>query len=436
VTVTTTAEPAGANTVSGGGIFARGKTVTLQAQPAADFVEWRIAGSAVSTANPYSFTETEDRMVTGVFSQPATILITGLQQDFDGTAKPATVTTVPTGLATEVTYNGSSTVPSGIGTYTVRAVVTDRFYRGEATAQMTIKLPDTTGPVLADWTYGPVVFADGLPVSKGDRVSASATDPAGVSRVEFYVRAPGSSLDLFLGSSTTAPSYSAFWNAGATLVDGVYVMTVKAFDMLGNVTTESRTVNLTLPPPVAPVITFPANNSAVTTATTETRGTAAADATLKLYRNGVVVFSGFPNPDGTFAVSVPLVAGQNLVYAESSNRAGVGPASNQLTITSQTTLPELTLTLADPSVTEGGSVVAAVTLDAPLALPLTVAFTSSSSRVSAPSSLIVPAGETFKGFTIQAMQNQSIDLPVTVSFTASAAGFIASSSLSDLGFQG
>jgi len=52
-------------------------------------------------------------------ASPATISVTGLDQAYDGTPRPVTVTTDPSGLDTVVTYDGGSTVPTDAGTYAV-----------------------------------------------------------------------------------------------------------------------------------------------------------------------------------------------------------------------------------------------------------------------------------------------------------------------------
>jgi len=67
VTVTTAVSPAGTGSVTGGGVYAHGATVTLTATPAFgyDFVEW----SNGETANPYTFTVTEDITLTALFGE-------------------------------------------------------------------------------------------------------------------------------------------------------------------------------------------------------------------------------------------------------------------------------------------------------------------------------------------------------------------------------
>jgi len=63
----------------------------------------------------------------------ATVTLGGLYQAYDGAARPVTVTTVPAGLATTVTYGGSATVPVVPGNYAVSAVINDTNYTGQAT---------------------------------------------------------------------------------------------------------------------------------------------------------------------------------------------------------------------------------------------------------------------------------------------------------------
>lgn len=57
---------------------------------------------------------------------------------YDGTPKLPTVTTDPSGLPVAVTFNGSTTPPTGPGTYAVVATVTDPNYRGTTTGTLVI----------------------------------------------------------------------------------------------------------------------------------------------------------------------------------------------------------------------------------------------------------------------------------------------------------
>ncbi|MGB8715757.1 MAG: MBG domain-containing protein [Rhodanobacteraceae bacterium] len=62
----------------------------------------------------------------------ASVSLSDLTQVHDGNAKPVTVSTTPSGLAVDVTYDGSSTVPSAVGNYVVAATVNDPDYQGSA----------------------------------------------------------------------------------------------------------------------------------------------------------------------------------------------------------------------------------------------------------------------------------------------------------------
>jgi hypothetical protein len=68
----------------------------------------------------------------------ATVLLDGLVQTYDGSPKPVIVTTFPEGLEVEVTYDGSTSVPHEIGSYTVQAIVGDSNYTGSASGILLI----------------------------------------------------------------------------------------------------------------------------------------------------------------------------------------------------------------------------------------------------------------------------------------------------------
>ena len=68
----------------------------------------------------------------------ATVTLGNLSQMFDGQPKPPTVTTVPDGLAVDVTYNGSTTLPITTGSYAVVTTVNDTDYQGTASGTLVI----------------------------------------------------------------------------------------------------------------------------------------------------------------------------------------------------------------------------------------------------------------------------------------------------------
>ena len=79
----------------------------------------------------------------------ATVLLGNLTQVYQGYVRPVTVTTIPAGLQTSVTYSGSQNVsspPTGEGTYGVFATITDPNYSGYANAVLTVEPGPTPQP--------------------------------------------------------------------------------------------------------------------------------------------------------------------------------------------------------------------------------------------------------------------------------------------------
>jgi 2',3'-cyclic-nucleotide 2'-phosphodiesterase (5'-nucleotidase family) len=72
------------------------------------------------------------------YTTDAYVTLGNLSQTYDGTSKAAGVTTVPPGLATDVTYNGSFSVPVHAGSYAVAATVTQAQYTGSASGTLTV----------------------------------------------------------------------------------------------------------------------------------------------------------------------------------------------------------------------------------------------------------------------------------------------------------
>ncbi len=67
-----------------------------------------------------------------------TVTLSSLAAVYDGTSKPVTATTSPSGLTVSVTYNGSSSVPVNAGTYAIVATISDPFYSGSATGSLVV----------------------------------------------------------------------------------------------------------------------------------------------------------------------------------------------------------------------------------------------------------------------------------------------------------
>ena len=117
----------GGGTIDGNGVFTAaevGELFTVRAESNG------FSGTAAVTVAPLS----------------ATVTLGNLVQTFDGLPKPVTVATNPPGLATRVTYDGSEDPPAAVGSYTVRAEVTDPDYRGDAEGTLLIEPAEDDPP--------------------------------------------------------------------------------------------------------------------------------------------------------------------------------------------------------------------------------------------------------------------------------------------------
>lgn len=178
----------------------------------------------------------------------ATVTLSNLFQNYDGAPKSVPVTTVPAGLSTWITYNGTTNSPSAPGAYTVIATVTDPNYQGSVTNTMVISLgalrllnttPNADGSMTFGWnaisgnSYALeyknslsdpqwLTLSTGLAPSGGKiTVSDPSTNSqrfyriesaAGVSDIAGYIRLP------FLGDSDNFASFP-FVRPGATLAE-------------------------------------------------------------------------------------------------------------------------------------------------------------------------------------------------------------------------
>jgi hypothetical protein len=109
----------------------------------------------------------QNLLVTFNTQRTAAVTLGNLEQVFDGTPKPVTVTTDPAGLGVSVTYGGTPTAPTGAGSYAVVATVTQSGYTGSASGTLVVR----QAPQAIQLTVpaGPVTFNEQF------TVAASAT---------------------------------------------------------------------------------------------------------------------------------------------------------------------------------------------------------------------------------------------------------------------
>ena len=158
------------------------RTATATTMPAGLTVEFTYDGSTTppQAVGLYTVTGTVadanyEGSATGaltVAKGSATVTLENLSQTYDGTAKNATATTDPAGLAVDITYEGSTTPPQAAGSYAVTGTVTDANYEGGAAGTLTIGK--------ASQSIGNFLPTNGRVFLMSDSIGLSATASSGL----------------------------------------------------------------------------------------------------------------------------------------------------------------------------------------------------------------------------------------------------------------
>ena len=191
---------------------------------------------------------------------------------------------------------------------------------------------DTSGPAISDVKIDGAVLVSGHTLNKPATFTAVATDPAGISRLEFAIDADPIRVDY-------NPVYSCFWNV-VPIADGNYTLTVTAYDTLGNSSTIDFALVVALEPPAAPVITQPASGILTNQQTMMVSGHGEKYTEVMVYNNSTEAGNWVAvDTLGNFSTSVTLAEGENHLQAAARNRAGIGPLSNEVLVSLDTSLP-------------------------------------------------------------------------------------------------
>jgi MBG domain-containing protein/lectin family protein/centrosomal CEP192-like protein len=157
--------------------------------------------AVVATVNDPNYTGSANGTLV-ISPAPASVTLSNLTQTYTGSALSATVATNPASLAVNVTYNGSTTLPTNAGSYAVVATVTNPNYTGSANGTLTIsqalasvvlsKLTQTyTGspltPTATTTPAGLTIVWSGAP----DTIIGSYTVTATVSNADYQGNAVG-----------------------------------------------------------------------------------------------------------------------------------------------------------------------------------------------------------------------------------------------------
>jgi hypothetical protein len=168
-----------------------------------------IPGPSLTPGN-YTFTATYSgdsvyggstgTLVQTVGKATATVTLGNLSATWTGNPVPASVSTNPNNLTVNVTYNGSPTAPSNVGTYPVVATVNDPNYTGTASGNLVISPIQATVNLTA-----PTVTYDGNPHG-----ATATTTPSGLT------------VSITYGGNSTAPTSAGSYNIVATVTTPNY----------------------------------------------------------------------------------------------------------------------------------------------------------------------------------------------------------------------
>lgn len=140
----------------------------------------------------------------------AAVNLTNLSQNYTSSPVTPTVTTFPAGLNVDVTYNGSPTPPTAIGSYTVVATVNDATYQGSATGTLTIN------QVPVSITLGNLYQTyDGTP--KAVSVSTDPPGPAVVITYDGSLTPPNAAGTYSVLASVNDPNFRGSTSATLTV---------------------------------------------------------------------------------------------------------------------------------------------------------------------------------------------------------------------------
>jgi len=171
---------------------------------------------AAAQSSPYTFT---------VSKAPASVVISGLNQTYNGSPRSVSITTTPSTLPATVTYNGNSTSPTDAGSYTVLATINHSNYQGSSTANLVLggidnPTGDSNSNGVSDLMEYSLAGFPSLPLNFSSTVSSSTQSTNGSSHNLFSLIAlvrindpkltyiPQACLDLTSGNNWTSSGFT------------------------------------------------------------------------------------------------------------------------------------------------------------------------------------------------------------------------------------
>ena len=153
--------------------------------------------------------------VTNIFTvnkATAGVTLNGLAQTYNGAARTVTASTTPGGLSVSLTYDGSSTAPTAVGSYAVTGTVSDVLYQGEASGTLVVSKAGSSvsvWPTASGLTYGQTLASSVL--------SGGSATPAGAFAFTTPSAVPGGGTSA--QGVTYTPADTANYNAATGAVN-------------------------------------------------------------------------------------------------------------------------------------------------------------------------------------------------------------------------
>ncbi len=223
--------------------------------------------------------------------------------------------------------------------YTLILQLIDTPLGNSSTSTLNFTIDDGTqgppaGPVFSNLLFSDAPLGDGTILMKPGFISLDADDPNGISRIEFMVDG-----ELIGQDNNGSQHYSIFFDIEA-ISDGIHVLEIIGYDTLGNGSTLSFDINVSLSAPLVPVISAPASGLLTNQSRITVRGTAEKGSQVLLYSNDVQVADPVAlDSYQRFTAEVELAEGMNNIQAAAENRGGLGEKSGSVQVSLDTNIP-------------------------------------------------------------------------------------------------
>jgi len=206
--------------------------------------------------------------------------------------------------------------------------------RKEVTTVPATPVQDAEGPEITNVRVNTVSLVDGHQLKEPVTFRLNASDPAGVSLVDFFIDGALQCKDY-----SGAPDYECFWNI-VLAEEGSHTLTIVAYDTLGNSRALDFSVVVALDPPSAPAINQPSSGTVTNQPAVSVSGSADRYTEILFYINGAETGDvKAVDALGNFVTSLTLIEGENRIRAAARNRAGTGPMSGEVLVTLDTSIP-------------------------------------------------------------------------------------------------